>query len=148
MSWYEATAYAAFAGRSLPTMHHWYKAAALGRFADILTVSNFDGHGPAAVGSHDGLGPFGTYDMAGNVKEWCSTDVGGRAHCSAARGTSRATCSPLRRASSVRTRAALSASAWPRTTRRCRRRSPGRCAWMPSSGTAGGWPRSATRSSP
>ena len=30
VSWYEAAAYAAFAGRSLPTMHHWYRAAALG----------------------------------------------------------------------------------------------------------------------
>ena len=41
-----------------------------------------------------GLGPFGTYDMAGNVKEWCSNaTTGGRRSCSAARGTSRATCS-------------------------------------------------------
>ena len=75
VSWYEATAYAAFAGKSLPTMYHWYRAAALGRFADILTVSNFGGEGPAAVGSYDGLGPFGTYDMAGNVKEWCSNET-------------------------------------------------------------------------
>ena len=33
-------------------MYHWYRAAALGRFADILTVSNFSGKGPAAVGSY------------------------------------------------------------------------------------------------
>jgi len=71
VSWYEAAAYAAFAGKSLPTYHHWFRAAALGRFADILATSNFGGTGPAAVGSHPGLGPFGTYDMAGNVKEWC-----------------------------------------------------------------------------
>jgi dienelactone hydrolase len=75
VSWYEATAYAAFAGKSLPTMYHWYRAAALGRFADILTVSNFGGRGPAAVGSYHGVGPFGTYDMAGNVKEWCSSET-------------------------------------------------------------------------
>jgi eukaryotic-like serine/threonine-protein kinase len=73
VSWYEAAAYAAFAGKSLPTMYHWYRAAALGRFADILTVSNFDGRGPSPVGTYGGLGPFGTYDMAGNLKEWCST---------------------------------------------------------------------------
>ncbi len=78
VSWYEAAAYAAFAGKSLPTMYHWYRAAALGRFADILTVSNFSGKGPAPVGSHEGLGPFGTYDMAGNVKEWCWTQTGNR----------------------------------------------------------------------
>ena len=75
VSWYEAAAYAAFAGKSLPTIYHWYRAADLGRFADILTVSNFSGKGPAPVGSYDGLGPFGTYDMAGNVKEWCWTET-------------------------------------------------------------------------
>ncbi len=59
-------------------MYHWYRAAGLGRFADILTASNFSGAGPAPVGSYHGLGTFGTYDMAGNVKEWCSTATGGR----------------------------------------------------------------------
>ena len=75
VSWFEAAAYAVFAGKSLPTMYHWYRAASLGRFADILTVSNFGDTGPAPVGSYDGLGPFGTYDMAGNLKEWCSTET-------------------------------------------------------------------------
>jgi len=78
VSWYEAAAYAVFAGKVLPTIHHWYLAAGLGRFMDILWVSNFDGKGPAPVGSHDGRGPFGTYDMAGNVKEWCSTETNHR----------------------------------------------------------------------
>jgi cephalosporin-C deacetylase-like acetyl esterase len=78
VSWYEAAAYAAFVGKVLPTIHHWYLAAGLGRFMDILWVSNFDGKGPAPVGSHGGLGPFGTYDMAGNVKEWCSTETSHR----------------------------------------------------------------------
>jgi serine/threonine protein kinase/formylglycine-generating enzyme required for sulfatase activity len=77
VSWYEAMAYAAFAGKRLPTMYHWYRAAGLGRFADILTASNFSGVGPAPVGSYQGLGTFGTYDMAGNVKEWCSTATDG-----------------------------------------------------------------------
>jgi eukaryotic-like serine/threonine-protein kinase len=78
VSWYEAMAYAAFAGKRLPTMYHWYRAAGLGRFADILTASNFSGAGLASVGSYRGLGTFGTYDMAGNVKEWCSTATNGR----------------------------------------------------------------------
>ena len=73
MSWYEAAAYAAFAGRSLPTIHHWYAAAGRERFADMLAASNFSEKGPARVGEYPGLGPFGTYDMAGNLKEWCST---------------------------------------------------------------------------
>jgi eukaryotic-like serine/threonine-protein kinase len=78
VSWYEAAAYAVFAGKSLPTIYHWYHAAGLVRFADILTVSNFSGKGPARVGSYDGLGPFGTYDMAGNLKEWCWNETNNR----------------------------------------------------------------------
>jgi hypothetical protein len=78
VSWYEAAAYAAFAGKSLPTAFHWRLAAGYGNFADILTVSNFGLKGPAPVGSYKGVGPFGTYDMAGNVKEWCSSESGGK----------------------------------------------------------------------
>jgi len=78
VSWYEAAAYAAFAGKNLPTAFHWYNAAGFGNFSDILTPSNFGGKGPAAVGQHLGLGPLGTSDMAGNVKEWCSTGSGAR----------------------------------------------------------------------
>jgi formylglycine-generating enzyme required for sulfatase activity/dienelactone hydrolase len=72
VSWYEAAAYAAFAGKRLPTVYHWYRASgAFGVFSDIVTASNFGGKGPMRVGSSGGLGPYGTYDMAGNVKEWC-----------------------------------------------------------------------------
>ena len=46
--------------------------------SDILETSNFSGKGPAAVGSYAGLGPYGTYDMAGNVKEWCFNSDGSR----------------------------------------------------------------------
>ncbi|HET6222188.1 MAG TPA: protein kinase, partial [Dongiaceae bacterium] len=62
VSWYEAAAYAAFAGKNLPTAFHWYNAAGLGNFSDILVASNFSGKGAAAVGQYQGLGPFGTYD--------------------------------------------------------------------------------------
>jgi dienelactone hydrolase len=78
VSWYEAAAYAAYAGKSLPTAFHWYSAAGLGNFSDILTASNYGGKGPAPVGEYQGLGPFGTFDMAGNVKEWSSTASGSR----------------------------------------------------------------------
>ena len=71
VSWYEAAAYAAFAGKSLPTVYHWYNASgAFQVFSEILRFSNFGGQGTARVGSLGGLGPYGTYDMAGNVKEW------------------------------------------------------------------------------
>jgi dienelactone hydrolase len=78
LSWYEAAAYAQFTGKSLPTVFHWFRAANLGRFSDVLQVSNFSGKGPVAVGTYSGLGPFGTYDMAGNVKEWCLNSAGDR----------------------------------------------------------------------
>jgi formylglycine-generating enzyme required for sulfatase activity len=36
VSWYEAAAYAEFAGKSLPTVYHWYRAAEPSIFSDIL----------------------------------------------------------------------------------------------------------------
>ena len=76
VSWYEAAAYAEFAGKSLPTIFHWYKAADIGIFSDILKLSNFGGQGPAPVGTHQGLTSPGAYDMAGNVREWCLNQTG------------------------------------------------------------------------
>jgi eukaryotic-like serine/threonine-protein kinase len=79
VSWYEAAAYAEFAGKSLPTFHHWFRAAGADlRFSNILPLSNFGGEGPAAVGSHPGLSPWGNYDMAGNVREWVWNAAGAR----------------------------------------------------------------------
>jgi predicted Ser/Thr protein kinase len=72
ISWYEAAAYAEFSGKSLPTVYHWYHTSGINsQFGDIVRFSNFSTKGPERVGSYRGLGPFGTYDMAGNIKEWC-----------------------------------------------------------------------------
>jgi predicted esterase len=71
VSWYEAAAFAEFAGKSLPTYYHWLGATDPYGPPSVLELSNFGGTGPTPVGRHQGLGPFGTYDMAGNVKEWC-----------------------------------------------------------------------------
>jgi eukaryotic-like serine/threonine-protein kinase len=76
VSWYEAAAYAEFAGKSLPTVYHWGIAAGFGISSQIAALSNFGGQGPARVGSNLGLAPFGTYDMAGNVKEWTANRSG------------------------------------------------------------------------
>jgi hypothetical protein len=76
VSWFEASAYAAWAGKSLPTVFHWRLAAQQSIFSEILSASNFDAKGPAAVGSYPGLGPNGTYDMAGNIREWCINRIG------------------------------------------------------------------------
>ncbi len=71
VSWYEAAAYAEFAGKSLPSLYHWHKAALVWLAPVIVPLSNFGGAGSVPVGRYQGLGRFGTYDMAGNVKEWC-----------------------------------------------------------------------------
>lgn len=79
VSWYEAAAYAEYAGKSLPTVDQWRLAAGVGSpFAFMAKFSNFDRNGPAKAGSHAGISTVGAYDMAGNVREWCWNAVGGR----------------------------------------------------------------------
>lgn len=70
VSWYEASAYAEFAGKSLPALPQWFLAAPpdVGRY--IVGASNISRSALAPVGAFNGLGPYGTSDMAGNVREW------------------------------------------------------------------------------
>jgi tRNA A-37 threonylcarbamoyl transferase component Bud32/predicted esterase len=75
ISWYEAAAYAAFAGKSLPTIYHWNRAAGPMLASVIVPASNFGGVGVLPVGSTQDMSPWATYDMAGNVKEWVSTEA-------------------------------------------------------------------------
>ncbi|MFV1986156.1 MAG: protein kinase [Gemmatimonadota bacterium] len=77
VSWYEAAAYAKFAGKSLPSVHHWRRAYGTAySLPFLLPRSNFTGDGPAPVGEYTGMGPFGTFDMAGNAREWGFNAVG------------------------------------------------------------------------
>ena len=76
VSWYEAAAYARFAGKDLPTIYHWFRAAEPRAAAYIADSGAFGAKGPARIDAHRAVGPFGTSDMAGNVKEWCWTETG------------------------------------------------------------------------
>jgi tRNA A-37 threonylcarbamoyl transferase component Bud32/dienelactone hydrolase len=71
ISWYEAAAYCASIGKQLPTVGDWYQAADFSQVTRVVQFSNFGADGPAEVGHPLRLGTHGTYDMAGNVKEWC-----------------------------------------------------------------------------
>jgi hypothetical protein len=78
ISWYEAAAYAAFAGKVLPSVFHWRSAAGFYVFfyrhqlgSHLIPMSNMGSDGPAPVGSNQALSCFGTFDISGNVREWC-----------------------------------------------------------------------------
>jgi dienelactone hydrolase len=76
VTWYEAMAYAEFAGKSIPSVYEWRRAAPVEFNADVVLMSNFSGKGLAPVGAHHGMTTFGAYDMAGNVKEWTANALG------------------------------------------------------------------------
>jgi len=78
VSWYEAAAYAAWVGKSLPTIYHWARAATTWAAPEVIPRSNFAGAGLVRVGSSGGVSGYGLYDMAGNAKEWCSNAAGDR----------------------------------------------------------------------
>jgi formylglycine-generating enzyme required for sulfatase activity/dienelactone hydrolase len=74
VSWYEAAAYAKFAGKSLPTVFHWARAASIGAARFVVPGSNVQGTGPVHGSTTRGMSSFGVFDMAGNVREWCENE--------------------------------------------------------------------------
>ena len=78
LSWYEAAAYASFAGRDLPTVYHWYRASSKGLSGMIIPASNIGGDELAEVGLFTGQTTFGLSDMAGNAREWLHNETGER----------------------------------------------------------------------
>jgi len=89
INWYEAAAYAAFRGKQLPTIFQWEKAARNGvtSFAGLTMPwgllgnstdyrANFKGRGTVPVESMEfGMSPYGAFNMAGNVSEWCLNET-------------------------------------------------------------------------
>src|ERR1700723_88530 len=75
VSWFEASAYAAFTGKRLPVLSQWFQTAPADLARYTVPVSNMSSKALAPVGTYPGVGPYGTYDTAGNVREWVANEV-------------------------------------------------------------------------
>lgn len=76
VSWYEAAAYAEFAGKSLPVLLQWFTASPSDLVGYAARLANGSGS-IQKVGTSNSVGPYGTYDMVGNAYEWCRSAVDG-----------------------------------------------------------------------
>jgi hypothetical protein len=82
VSWYEAAAYAAFVGKSLPTIDHWVRASNFQAVATdlrfLVGLSNLAAAHPRRVGASGAVNTMGLYDVVGNVREWAWNEIGAR----------------------------------------------------------------------
>ena len=76
VSWYEAAAYAEYVGKELPTVFHWARAALIQASGAIVPLSNLNSREPSARGTYQGLSQYGSFDMAGNAREWVFNGTG------------------------------------------------------------------------